>query len=802
MKIKHLIAGLLLSLPGGLFAQVSAVTLSGNVEDGTSHEQLPFVNVVLKTAGDSSFVSGTITDEAGEFRLVNVSPGDYILRFSFAGYTTRYQPYFVGATSDYLSIGTISLSADTQELDEVVVSAKKDEITGTLDKKTYEVSDNISQTGGSIAEVMKNLPGVTVEDGVVKIRGNANVIVLIDGKQSALTGFGNQTALANMPASAIERIEIINNPSSKYEANGSAGIINIILKKEDQNGFNGTVGITGGLGALWVKKENLPSIRPQYQRTPKIGPSFSLNYRKDKVNLFLQTDYLYTQTLNKNEFVTRTYDDGTVINQQTKRNRNTGFLTSKLGMDLNINDRNSFTVSALYGREKILDNGDEPFFNSDFSQRLRLWKFLEDELKTTLVGSAVFTHKYQQPGHQLVVGANYTFHRENEQYFFENSYPTYTGLDTFKLISDENVIDFNLDYVKPLKYGRFESGVKFRDRFIPTNMQFIPGLNSQMDSLAGGKAKYQELIPAVYGNYFYQNRKFDAEVGVRVEYVQVDYFVNPNHPTYKSDGYTYIQPFPNVRMGYRLNERNKLTFAMNRRVSRPNEVDIRIFPKYDDAEIIKVGNPALSPQYTNVAELGYKRNFKNGYFYGAFYGQITKGTITRIAAIVPGNTTIYNVFQNAGKSSNSGVELVFSKDLAKWITLSVNGNGYYNQIDAFTVVNKYPVTDTLSFSSQHTYTGNAKMNALIHLKKKLDFQLTAIYFAPDIIPQGRVGERFSLDFGLQQTIQKGKGQLFVNATDVLNTMIVRQQIMGDGFVYTSNNYNETQVVRVGYKYRF
>lgn len=163
---------------------------------------------------------------------------------------------------------------------------------------------------------MQNLPGVTVQDGKVQLRGSDKITLLVDGKQTALTGFGNQTGLDNIPASAIEKIEIINNPSAQYDANGNAGIINIIYKKNKQEGFNGKIGFTTGAGSLWVPKENLPTIRPQYTFTPKINPAVSLNYRKNKMNIFFQGDYLNTETLNKNEFVIRNYDNGDVINSQ------------------------------------------------------------------------------------------------------------------------------------------------------------------------------------------------------------------------------------------------------------------------------------------------------------------------------------------------------------------------------------------------------------------------------------------------------------------------------------------------------
>lgn len=791
---------IMLLMTFSLQAQVKDVSISGEIHDQKTNEAIPYAKIILKKM-DSTNVIGTISDDEGRFILAKVIPGNYLLQVSNYGYEVVYRSIYVGDLSPYLDLSVLSMKSLELEIEEVVVVGQQDAVVGKMDKKVFNVDDNLGQTGGSALQIMQNLPGITIQDGKVNLRGNSNVIVLIDGKQSGLTGFGNQSGLDNIPASSIERIEIINNPSAKFEANGSAGIINIILRKETKDGINGKVGLLGGLGALMVKHTNLPSISPQYQYTPKVNPSFGLNYRKNKVNLFMQADYLYTQTLNKNEFVTRTYDDGTTIQQQTKRNRNTGFLTTRAGADVFLNDRNTLTVSGMYGREKILDHGQEPFFNADLSDRLHLWNFTENEIKTTVAGLANYKHLFKNPGHELTAGVNYTFHREDEQYYFENIYPAYTGLDTFKLISDEQVFDANLDYTKPLKRGRFEGGVKFRYRIIPTNMRFIPGINSPLDSTAGGKADYSEIIPALYGNYIYQSKKFEAEIGLRMEYVRVDYKVNPNHPVYKSDGYDYIQPFPNVRFGYRLNDNNKVSLFYNRRVNRPNEVDIRIFPKYDDAEIIKVGNPALGPQFTDAFELAYKANLKKGYVYLAAYHRMTNGTINRIA-VADTNKRIYAVFQNAGKSFNSGIELVFSKDLAKWFTVNFNGNVYYNQINAFTVNNLYPAASSFVVAQQQLYSGNAKVNTLFHIKGKIDAMLTAIYLAPDIVPQGKMQSRFSLDMGVKKKIQKGKGEVFLNATDLLNTLNVRQTISGDGFTYTSANYYETQVVRIGYTYKF
>ncbi len=796
--MKQFIVAVLLCIAHLTHAQSETVTVSGQIKEQRTDIVIAYAYVVLKTEKDSIFVTGTMTDENGRFTFNNLATGNYYVEIHFMGFIPVKVPILVGGLSKYLDMGTILLAEDTKALQELTVKGKADEVSAKMDKKTFNVADNLTQTGASVLQSMKNLPGVTVHDGKVQLRGNDKVVVLIDGKQTALTGMGAQAGLDNIPASAIEKIEIINNPSSKYDANGNAGIINIIYKREKQDGLHGKAGFTGGLGALWLKQENYPNIRPQYTATPKLNPTVSLNYRKSKVNVFIQADDLYTKALNKNEFVDRYYDNGTVIRQQTVRNRTTNIITGRTGIDYYADASNIITVSGLFSSEKILDEGDEPFFNNDISQRQRLWRFLEDELKTTATTFTTWQHKFSRPGRVLVMGFNYTYHRENEQYFFTNILPTYIGLDSFKLISDEHVADFNVDYVQPLKYGRIEGGVKFRYRYIPVNMQFKPGINSPLDTNAGGWADYTESIPALYGSYVFENKKIEVEAGLRVEYVAVQYDVNPGHKTYKSDGYGYTQPFPNIRLAYKINERNRVSIFYNRRVDRPNEVDIRIFPKYDDAEIIKVGNPALQPQFTNSIEIGYKTSLKKSYVYGAVYHKIMDATITRISSIIPGSPLIYNIFQNAGRSYNTGIEILVSHTAGKWATLNFNLNGYRNIIEAFSVVNKYPKENLFTAAKQDLFSGNIKLNGIFHLPNKFDGQLTAIYLAPDIVPQGRIDARFSVDLGLKKTIQKGRGELFVNATDIANTLRIKKEIQGNGFNYTSTDYYETQVIRVGY----
>jgi len=783
-------------------SQSADIKISGILIEDSSENAIPFADVRLLKEIDSSYLVGSISDELGHFTLEVNENGAFLIQVSSFGYKNAYKSIFVGSASKFLDVGKITLTSNIDLIGEVEIEGTRAEIGSKMDKKVFSVDDNISQSGSSLLQTMQNLPGITIEDGKVALRGNTNVSILIDGKQSALAGIGAQASLDNIPASSIDRIEIITNPSSKFDANGNAGIINVILKKGAKNGFNGKVGIAGGLGSLWIRRENLLTIQTQYNLTPKVNPSLSFNYRKNKINLFFQGDYLYTETLKKHEFITRTYNDGTIIHQQSLRNRNTGFINTKTGMDWAINDNNALTVSAYYGTETIIDNGDQPFFNADYSTRIRLWSFLEDEVKTTAMASTSFNHNFKEPGHTFSVDFNYTFHREDEKYFFDNTLPLTFSTDAFKLLSDEHIYDFKVDYAKPLKNGMIQTGIKLRKRDIPTNMEFFPGAFSIIDSNAGGWANYQELIPAIYGNYAFENQKFDGEIGLRLELVDLKYEVNPDHNTYSSDGYKYAQPFPNVRFGYKMNDRTKVSLFYNRRVDRPAEVDIRIFPKYDDAEIIKVGNPELRPQFSSSYELALKSKLKDGYIYLSAYYRYTDGTITRISTSPDSTNLIYAIFQNVGTSYSTGIEGIITKNIGKKYKVNASVNVYQNVFESYTVENKYPVPHTFSANKSSIVSGSFKLNNTFKFTKTFSGQVSFIFMAPDILPQGKIEERYSLDFGVKKIIQSGKGDLFLNMTDVLNTMRIKQEFFGADFSYTSQNFAESQVIRIGYSRKF
>lgn len=801
--MKHWFVGLLIFGFGFCLMAQSKVTVSGQVKAEDSNEPLEYISVILSKLPDSVFVMGTLTDLEGRFVFENVQSGEYLIRFESMSYIGKIVPLRVGSLSQYLDIGTVNLAPNSIITDDVIIEGAAADNSVGLEKQSFSIDQNMSQAGGSLLQAMQNLPGVTIDNGgKVALRGSDRVTIMVDGKQTALTGFGSQAGLDNIPASAIDRIEIIHNPSAKYDANGMAGIINIVYKKTEKNGFNGKVGIIGGIGSMKQKADNLPGIRPQFQNTPKINPTLSFNYRRKKLNWFFQGDALAQQSVNKNEYIDRTYANGSIVRGQFLENREQLMYTIKTGLDWNIDDKNALTISGFFNREGHIDRGDLPYFDNELINRSRLWTYYESEINRFANASANFTHRFKQPGHKVDFNYNYTWHQEDEYFYFNNYYPSYSSEDTVHLLYDENVHDFHIDYVKPLKYGRFEGGIKMRWRSIPSMIDFIPGDSSILDLNAAGKTTYKEGIAALYGNYIYERKHFEMEAGLRMEFVNVNYNIIAPRSVYQSNGYNYIQPFPNTRFAYKINDLNKISLSYSRRVDRPDEVDLRMFPKYDDPEVLKVGNPNVRPQLTHSFDLAYKTIWSSGNFYASIYHRESNHILTRVLTQTPGSTLINAVSQNAGKGRSTGIELFISKNLGEKVTLNFTVNGYQNVLDAFSGINLYPVAVAFNSEKESNLSGNAKAIGVFHLPNHFDLQLSGIYLAPDIIPQGKIASRYSIDFGLKKGIQNGKGELFLNGSDLLNTMRIKKTTFANGFTVLSNDVYETQVFRLGYSYKF
>jgi len=798
---------LLLILQLTLFVSAQEISISGRVVDGNSDLPLPFSSIALTDVMDNRLVSGAVSDLEGRFGITGEFSGEYFVNITYVGYEDQQLELLVGDLNRHFDLGRIKLFPSSEELEEVTVSTQQSTVSSDLEKKTFSMDDNIAQSGGSVLDAMKTMPGITVDqEGKVILRGSDKVVVLIDGKQSSLTGYGNQKGLDNIPASNIDKIEIINNPSAKYDARGMAGIINIIYKKENQEGLNLDVGFTYGIGALSKPREDLPTDLGSYSANSKYIPSVNMNYRRKKTNLFLRSESMFLKNLPNNEFTTRYYDDGRITVSQVPENRTQQHYILNGGVEYQMNDRNTFVLSGIYDWESHVDTAQVPYIDMNTGDRYRYITWNEEEITGYMNFAANYTHKFNQPGHELDASAQHTQGWEDETYYINDSSAHRQGRDETNILANEYTTGIQADYVKPFKSGRLEAGSKVQIRRLPVEYTVIPGENSIIYPGMGEWSDWGENIFAAYANYIYEKPSYDVEAGLRMEQTDVFYEFDPENIYYEeNDAYNYFELFPNVRLSYKPSQKHRFSAFYNRRIDRPGEPELRIFAKSDDHELLKVGNPYLRPQFTQSFELAYRLKWESGMVYLAAYYRMIDNPYMRIYTEDTTNVdydVIIKIYANTGSATNAGGEVVFSQQILDFWKLSGNANIYQNSIDAYQGTLQFPYVHTFDIIGSSEVTWDAKLNNQFAINDHLEIQLTAIYLAPKNIPQGKQYSRTSIDFGIAYKILEGKGELSFSASDIFNTYGIQQDISGDGFTATYENYYETQVFRIGAKYRF
>ena len=781
-------------------------TISGLVLDQTTKSPLAYATITLNYKQDGKLLTGTVTSEDGRFSITGLPQGEFIVAVSFIGFKENKTEILVGRLNKNFDLGRIEMVPDIAALDEVVVSAAKNLVNITPEKRSFDIAGNISQAGGSVLDVMRNLPGITVDqEGKVELRGSDKVTVLIDGKQSSLTGYGNQKGLNNIPASNIERIEIINNPSAKYDASGLAGIINIIYKKETRKGLTGDIGFTYGLGMLSKRRDDVPSLLGSYSLNPKYIPSLNLNYRKGRVNIFFQSEVLNQQRLPNNEFTTRYYENGDVTLSQVPENRKQTQYIIKGGVDLILNDRNIMTFSTVYDYESHHDTAQVPYLSLPTMTRYRYWNWLEYEITGFMNYSLAWKHKFAEPGHELNTSVQYTKGWEDEAYHLNDSSSVRISNDYTHILATEHTSNLMVDYIKPLKRGRVETGIKVQGRRIPVTYEIEHGLQSIIYPGLGEWSDWGEDIFAGYFNWVRESKKFDIEAGLRAEQTNVFYDLSPENIYYsQNDSYSYFNLYPNIRISYKINNNNSLSGYINKRVDRPGEPELRVFPKYDDPELLKVGNPYLRPQFTNTAELAYKLRWNSGSVSLSGYYRSIKDPFTRIYSIDTTNNLydiVNKIYHNVGSATNKGLELIFNQDITKFWKFTFSTNLYNNIIKAYQDTLLFPYKRLFSIDKTSDNSSDIKLINQLNFAKGTQVQLSILYYTPKNIPQGRQYARSSVDVGIKQKLLKGRGDLSISFTDIFNDFGIKQKINGDGFSVIYENYYETQIVSIGFKYK-
>ena len=653
-----------------IFSQADTGTgsIDGKVLDSVSKTPLEYTMVRIFSAKDSLVVNGIYTDENGSFVLEDIRYGKYYLTISNPDYKNKtISGISLSVDKPLRKLGNIALVNSEKELDEVVVQQDKNPLQLGLDKKVYNVGDDIATSGGNVTDVLNNVPSVEVDqDGAISLRGDGNVTVLIDGKPSNMTGGNGKSVLDGIPASSIERIEIVTNPSAKYDPDGTSGIINIVLKKNAKRGINGNVAATVGTGNLYTG-------------------SLGLNARNTKFNLYGNYAYSYRDGYRNNFSDLKQFSGDTTVslNQERYGGDLNVTHTAKIGMDVYVKDRNtiSWSIAGNLGDRQRLGNQMNTLYiyflvrseictrnskdpstsrNIDFSLGYK-WDFKEDR-------GSLDVNAYQS----LSKGTDDGF------YFQSFDYPMNLPATDQHLFSREanDFTTISLDFIRLLKHKiRTESGLKMIQR----NMSLRSSSESKdasgnyvPDTISNYNYKYLESIYSAYGIIGGQVKKFRFQAGLRAEYS----IQNPNlistGQNFKNE---YFNLFPSATVRYEVKKGTELSLGYSRRINRPNSGNLNPFTSYADPYNLRSGNPALRPEYIHSIDLGLDYSTKKFSLAFALYQRYTSSVIQRVKVFYE-NGTSNGTFANIDNSVNSGGEIVMQlRPLPIWRNmLSFNGN--------------------------------------------------------------------------------------------------------------------------------
>ncbi|MCJ8208212.1 TonB-dependent receptor [Mucilaginibacter sp. RS28] len=772
-----------------LYAQEAGSSISGKLVDATTGQVLDFATVTVVQKADNKPVKSMQTDLQGNFKLGGIPNGTYIFRATYVGYISFIKDT-LNLRGNAVNLGVIKLRQSKGVIKEVTVRAQRSQISLSTDKKVFSVEQSLVSQGGSATDLLSNVPSVQVDvDGNINLRGSSNVRILINGKPSALTGANLTDVLQSIPASSIENIEVITNPSSKYDAEGQSGIINIVLKKNAQLGWNGSVQVGAG-------------TQNNY------NGSVNLNYQAGKINVYGNYSYRKgTRVGNGNSSRTTVGPTGTstqnqVNDQEFKINSN----NIRSGIDYNIDQKttlsfsNNINIRSLDRFQNGFTNLNNPLYNQIININNR-----SNGDGNNLDFNLDFSHKYKKPQQELTANIGFSSSRNNNTDNNSSIYD-YTGgnFNDFSYLQNNytNGKQYNwnvqADYVLPLKNGRMEMG--YRSTFNRnTNNVAVDTLSNTTNSylFAANLSNdfiYKEQVHAIYTNYQHQFGKFGIQGGLRLE----DAFISTSTMSqgitqpFKND---YLRLYPTLFLTDKLTDVQTLQLSYSRRVSRPRDRQIIPFLDVSDRNNYQQGNPTLQPEDTHSFELSYINYWKALTLTSSLYYRITYDNIQRIQTLYPGSSTItYTTFQNLNNASNAGYELIARLSPTSSFDLTGNVNVYYRNIQG---------DAALRVQSTSGYAWNGNLTANYKPVSKLGIQLRGDYQGPQVIAQGKMKSMYGLDGGVKYDVTK-QLSFSANVRDIFNTRKFRSTIVtGDGSL---SSYSErrwaTRVALFSLSYRF
>jgi len=766
--------------------------IKGVVVDGSTQQPLDYATITIFSSNDSSMVAGGVTDASGAFRL-EVKFGRYYANVAFISYQEKIiDNIVIGRENALADLGAIALSPSATVLAEVEVRAEKSNMQISLDKRIFNVGKDLANTGGSASDVLDNVPSVTVDaEGGVSLRGSGGVRILINGRPSGLVGVGDTDGLRQIPANLIDRIEVITNPSARYEAEGMAGIINIILKKDKSQGLNGSLDLTAGYPHNY-------------------GLAANANYRKGRLNLFGNYGVSYRKSPGQGSLYQEIYsqsesgpDTTYIVQQNTDRERGGWDKTLRAGADYFFNEKTSLTASLTYEDEDGENNTENEYrdylFSLDRLEGITRRTDREKETENNWESSLSFRKEFGREGQLLTADVRYQDNEELETSDIAERYFTAEDIETGTPDLQqrsynkeaENLIVGQLDYIHPFsKEGRLEAGLRASIRDINTDYWVEENENGNWNRLDNftNQFYYDEDVYAAYaiaGNKF---GRFSLQLGLRAELTGVNTRLLQTGEENPRD---YFDLFPSGHLGYELAGQNSLQFSYSRRINRPNFWNLNPFFSFSDARNIRTGNPNLDPEYSNSFELNHLKYWDNVSLSSSVYYRHTEGIIERIRRLQPDGATLTRP-ENLATEDAYGLDVTFTVSPTSWWDLDGNANFFRSVINGNNI-------DSAFTADAFTWFG--RLTSKVKVKKLLDAQLRFNYRAPRITPQGRNKSFYFLDIGLSRDIFQNKGTLTLSVQDLFNSRRWRYTFEGDDFYSNGDFQWRARQVLLTFNYR-
>jgi outer membrane receptor protein involved in Fe transport len=763
-------------------------TVTGSVLDRATGRPVEYAAVTLKKKAGDGTAGAAVTDSRGAFALEKVSFGEYKLVYGVVGSDSQETPYFtLDGPHPSIDLGRLSVAEAVVRMDKVEVSTRKEAFYNSIDRKVYNVGQDIQSATGSASDLLQNVPSVDVDiDGNVSLRGNDNVLILVNGKTSTLMNSANRgMELEQMPADAIERIEVITNPSAKYKPDGTAGIINIILKKTHEPGYSGSIRVSAGND----RRYNV-GITGNYH-PGKFNVFGSLNVRQDDRWRFSQDNRSHLDPATSQFIAT----GQTAAEHSRPLSR-----LAEAGMDYSPDDSDKFGATLDYNLRTFFRNSTtgnlaynpDGTLASDYD-RLRT----DPEWQKTTTVDTTYQHSFPEEGRELNLEVKHERHWEQEDNQYADVSFTPAGPPTFDstlIKPTETTTEATAEYVQPfagdakLEAGYSLEADKDDENFLGSFLD--PASNAWVvDTTTTNRFIYRDTIHALYATYGRPLGNFGFLAGLRLEETAID---TDQVTVPLRNRNAYFRAYPTLHLSYNLTDASQLQLNYSHRIHRPESDDLNPFPEYQDPYNLQAGNPNLKPEETHSLEAGYQYKKGETTYLATLYYRDTYHGFTTVTQYI-NSTTLLTTQENLAESRSGGLELAATANVGGRVALNFSANVFDNEIDA----------SNLGFSGNKSVVAwNAKLNATLHASKTNLVQFNTNYTGRRLTPQGYRLPTVVANLGLKHDLADGKTSLVATVSDLFDSQrertVIDTPVLHDEILRRRS----ARIVYVGFVYNF